>query len=241
MADSSPRPPGPRRSRSWIAVLVVLLVLVGLVVAADRVAQSVVQGRVATQLQSQLNLSQPPAVDLGPFPFLHEIVTRRVHTAQVRMAEVALPDDKGATASDVRATLYDVRLDDQFQPKTAGRGEATGLLPWASLSALTGFDISAAGPEQVRTSFEVQLGQTTVSGTITGRPVLDVENQAMRIEDADISLDSSNQAELEAVGQLVVRSIPLNVLPDQFRLTALTVRENGVELSVTGQDLPLRR
>ena len=218
-----------------------LLVLAGLIVAADRVTQAVVQSRVAAQLQSQLNLSQPPTVDLGPFPFLHELIARRVDTAKIRSAEVALPAAEGATASDVRATLYDVRLDDQLQPATAGRAEATGLLSYASLSALTGFDISAAGPDQIQIQFEVQLGEAPVSGTIRGRPVLDVENQAMRIEDADISLDSSNQAELEAVGELVVRSIPLNVLPDQFQLTSLAVREDGVELSVTGEDLPLRR
>jgi LmeA-like phospholipid-binding len=233
----------PRRSRAWLVVLVVLLVLAGLLVAADRVAQGMVQNRAAQQIQSELGLDQPPNVDLGPFPFLPEVVVRRLDTTNVKITEVAIPGTEGATANDLDATLGGVTLDEQFQPVRADRGDATARVSYATLSTLTGLDITYAGPDRIRVRFEVALGEAMASGTITGRPVLDVEAQAMRIEEADIQLDSEDapQGELDAVGELVLRSIPLQGLPEQVRLTSLTVREDGAQVGLTGEDLPLRR
>lgn len=232
-----------RRRRGWIVALVAVLALAGLVVIADRGVQAVAENQIATQLQTDLRTPEKPSVDLGPFPFLTEIATGRVTSARVRLDEVALPNGNGATATDVDARFGDITISDQFSRIAAGNGEATGLLSYPSLSSLTGLDLSYAGTDRVQVDFELPLGRREpVSGTATGRPVLNVENQTLEIAEAEVSMGSSegDEASLEAAGRLLLRSLPLGELPYELRLTALTVREGGVQLTATGEDLPLR-
>jgi hypothetical protein len=231
-----------RRRRGWIVVLVAVLAVAGLVVIADRGVQAVAENQIATQLQTDLGTAEKPAVDLGPFPFLHEIATGRVASAQVHLSEVELPDSNGATATGVDATFADITISDQFSRIVAGSGEATGLLSYPSLSALTGLELSYAGTDRVQVSFELPLGEETVSGTATGRPVLNVENQTLEIADAEVAVGSTegDEAAVEAAGRLLLRSLPLRGLPYELRLTALTVREDGVQVTAAGRDLPLR-
>jgi hypothetical protein len=56
------------------ALLVTLVVLLGLLVVADRVAVNVAEDRVAQQVQSSGRLAGPPTVDIGGFPFLTQAV-----------------------------------------------------------------------------------------------------------------------------------------------------------------------
>ena len=232
----------PRTIRRLLVVLVVVLVLAGLFVIADRVVQRLTEDRVATRVQTQLGAPVKPGVDLGPFPFLHEIATGRLDSARVRIDEVALPDRNGATVTDVDATFTNVTMSDRFSRIVADQGQATGLLSYRSLSALTGLDVEYAGTDRVQIRFESVVGNWTVAGTATGRPVLDVENQSLEIADAQVSVTSEGvpQPVADAAGQFVLRRVPLDTLPYELRLTSIAVREDGVQVAATGQDLPLQ-
>lgn len=231
-----------RRGRGWIVVLVAVLALAGLVVVADRGVQTIAENQIATQLQTDLGTSEKPVVDLGPFPFLTEIATGRVASAQVRLTTVELPNSNGATATGVDAVFADITISDQFSRIVAGQGEATGLLPYSSLSALTGLDVSYGGTDRVQVNFDVPVGRSNVRGTATGRPVLNVADQTLEIADAQVSVASTDvpQAVADAAGRLVLRQIPLAGLPYDLRLTAMTVRDDGVQVTASGHDLPLR-
>ena len=61
--------------RRWpIVLLVLLLVLVGLFVAADRIALGLAEDKAATALQSSQNLPQKPDVSVEGFPFLTQLL-----------------------------------------------------------------------------------------------------------------------------------------------------------------------
>ena len=123
-------------------------------------------------------------------------------------------------------------------------GEATGLLSYASLSALTGLGSVLRRPRSRagRTS-RCQSAEETVSGTATGRPVLNVEDQTLEIADAEVVGRLDGRA---TGGRRRSRTPACSVLcrsrglPYELRLTAMTVREDGVQVTASGQDLPLR-
>ena len=235
----------PRRSRTvrrLPVVLVVVLVLAGLFVVADRGVQRLAEDQVAAQIQTQLGAPGRPSVDLGPFPILNEIATGHIDSARVRIDEVALPDSDGATVTGVDATFTGITVSDRFSRIVADQGQATGLLSYPSLSALTGLDVEYAGTDRVQIRFESMIGRWTVAGTVTGRPVLDAENQSLEIAEAQVSVTSEGvpQPVADAAGQFVLRRVPLDTLPYELRLTSIAVREDGVHIAATGQDLPLR-
>ena len=200
------------------------------------------ENEIASQLQYDLDLSEKPTVDLGPFPFLTEIATGKIASATVRVAEVTLPDRPGVTANDVDAVFSDVTISDQFSSIVAGSAEASALLPYASLSTLSDLDLRYAGPGRVQVRFVLPVSGFTVNGTATGRPVLNVADQTLEVSDAEVSIGSTQlpQAVVDAAGRLALRPIPLQSLPYGLRLTSLTVREDGVLITATGRDLPLR-
>ncbi len=221
--------------------MVIVGVLV-LVFAADRGVQALVERRIATEAQTALGSAQPPSVDLGPWPFLTEIATGRVNSAHVQLAELELPNSNGATATDVDATFSDITISDQFTKVVAGQGQATGLLSYPSLSALTGLDLSYAAPDRITIAFSVPIGRLTVNGTATGRPVLNVADQTLAIEDAEVTVPGSegDPGLLDAAGRLVLRAVPLGELPYNLKVTELTVTEAGVRFGASGENLPLQ-
>lgn len=240
--------PRRRTGRRLIIALVIILAVLALIFAADRGVQALAERRVAEEVQARLGAAQPPAVDLGPWPFLTEIATGRVNTARVQLPEVDVPNRDRAgsqrvVATDVDATFSDITLSDGFTRMVAAEGQATGLLPYPSLAVLTGLDISYAAPERVRVGFSAPIGRLTINGTATGRPVLDVEAQALTIEDAEVTVPGAegDTGLAEAAGRLVLRRpFPLGELPYNLQVTELTVTEAGVRFAANGKNLPLR-
>lgn len=228
--------------RRLIVAAVIFVAALALLIGVDRGAQALAERRIATEVQKSLGTSQPPAVDLGPFPFLHEVASGRVQTARVQLAELTVPNADGATATEVDATFDDVVLSDRFSRAVASRGRATGLMSYDSLSALTGLEVQYASPETVDVAFTVPIGRQTFSGTATGRPVLDAERQVLAFEDVDVTIPGAegDEAVLDAAGRLVLRSVPLGDLPYDLTVTELSVTESGVRLGASGQNLPLR-
>ena len=69
-----------------------------------------------------------------------------------------------------------------------------------------------------------------------------MEDQTLEIADAQVSVVSTDvpQAVVDAAGRWLLRLVPLTGLPYDLRLTAMTVRDDGVQVTASGHDLPLR-
>ena len=223
-------------------VLVVVVAVLALLFAADRGVQTLVERRIATEVQTTYPSSGPPSVDLGAFPFLTEIATGRVQTARVQLDALEIPNTDGATATELDASFADITLSDGFRRVVAGSGQATGTLSYDSLSTLSGLDMEYAAPDRVSVAFEFPLGRQTVSGTAVGRPVLDAASQSLAFEDVDVTVPGAegDQAVLDAAGRLVLRAVPLGELPYDLQVTDLDVTEDGVRFGASGTNLPLR-
>ncbi len=247
-ADPPPPPAAPRRE--WrrfaplITVMVIVLIVAALVVGGDRVAVWAAERTAAGQLQSQLATPQRPAVDFAGFPFLNQVVRGRYDSVHVVAdgAEVPVADHDPVAVAHADVTLNQVSTTNRFQTIRAGTAEGSFLLTYDTVSQLTGLDVEPAEGGAVRVRFTVPIGSFQVSGVATGRPVLDDDARRLTFEDVSVSLTSGGgeQSVADAVGRLVLGPVPLDALPYDLQLSGLEVRQDGVLVSGTGTDIPIR-
>ncbi|MEU1308967.1 DUF2993 domain-containing protein [Streptomyces cinnamoneus] len=103
------RPPSPlrtyRRAATW---LFFLLSAAAFLVLADRCAVMYAEKKAQHKLQQALHLEAEPQVDIHGFPFLTQVLTKRLQQVDVTVPDVAA--DRVSLAK-VRASARDVRLD----------------------------------------------------------------------------------------------------------------------------------
>jgi hypothetical protein len=85
-----------------------LLVLAAFLTLADRWAVLYAEHRAADTLKARLRLTAAPEVEIGGFPFLTQLVGKRLDSVQVTVPDVAA--DR-VTLAAVSATAHDIRLD----------------------------------------------------------------------------------------------------------------------------------
>ncbi|GAA3712301.1 hypothetical protein GCM10022204_34000 [Microlunatus aurantiacus] len=241
-ADVGHPPRSPRSRTVMIAVISVLAVL-AVLIAGDRVANAVAENTLATQLQSELSTPTKPEVTIGGFPFVTQVLGGSFSSVRVTATDATVQGETAAVAvSHLDATLTDITTADRFQTIVAGRGDATALVDWGGVSSLAGQQVSYVADDRMRIDFSVPIGRLSIDGFLTGRPQLDVDAQTITVADPQVSVASVDvpQAVVDAVSRIVLRPFPIENLPYDISVTGLTVQPDGVLLSGTGEDIPVR-
>lgn len=240
-----PPPPAPRTPRSrtvMIAVIAVLAVL-AVLIAGDRVANAVAQNTLASALQSELSTPTKPDVSIGGFPFVTQALGGSFSSVQVTADDATVQDgDSTIAIAHLDATLTGITATDRYQSIVADRGEATALVDWASISALAGQQVSYVADDRMRIDFSVPIGRLSIEGFLTGRPQLNPDDQTVTVVDPQVTVAQVDvpQAVVDAVSRIVLRPFEIGALPYDITVTDLTVQPDGVSLSGSGQDIPLR-
>ena len=242
---SQPAPQGKPRSRTVMIAVISVLAVLAILIAGDRVANAVAQNTLAGALQSELSTATKPKVHLGGFPFVTQALSGSFSSVRVTADNASVDSgDTTVAIAHLDATLTSITATDRYQNIVAGRGQASALLDWASISALVGQQMSydTDGDGRMRMDFNVPIGQLNIEGHITGQLTLDVAQQTITITNPKVSVASLNvpQSVVDAVSQVVLRPYSLRDLPYDIQVTGLTAQPDGVLLSGTGQNIPLR-
>jgi len=243
LAYAPPVPPGKPRSRTVMIAVISVLAVLAVLIAGDRVANAVAQNTLATQLQSELATPTKPEVSIGGFPFVTQVLGGSFSSVQVTADDATVQEGPTSVAiSHLDATLTGITASDRYQNVVADRGEATALVDWTGVSALAGHQLSYEADDRMRIDFSVPIGRLSIDGYITGRPQLDVDAQTITVADPQVNVASVDvpQAVVDAVSRIVLQPIPIQNLPYDISVTGLTVQPDGLLLSGTGQDIPLR-
>jgi hypothetical protein len=171
------------------ALLVVVLLLLGLAVAADRFAVGFAEDKVAQQMAEKGKLHGTPTVDIAGFPFLTQAVAGRYDDVGISLTAEQLGQPAGTRAHvvlhGVHVPLSSV-LSGSVDRVPVDRIDGTATLSYALLSAKLGGDTTLR-PEGrgLRVTKTVQLlGKATpltAAGTVTldgNQLVLDVSKAA---------------------------------------------------------------
>lgn len=216
-------------------LLVVLLVLAGLLVLADRVAVGIAEDRIAGELADRGGLVGTPDVGIAGFPFLTQAVGGRYDDVRLSLDAGQLAEAPGTTADvslrGVRVPLSGV-LSGSVREVPVDRIDGTATLSYDLLAGELGGDATLA-PEgdglRITRTVEV-LGYTlplTAAGTVSldgDRLVIDVEQAA----GAGVEVPRFLVSQVSDLLDLRYRVS----LPFGLRLTGVAPGADGVEVRV---------
>jgi DUF2993 family protein len=225
-------------------LVVVLLVLVALLVVADRVGVRVAERAVAQQIASRGGLAGTPEVQIAGFPFLTQAIGGRYDDVQVHLTAAELGQPAGTRADvslrGVHLPLSDV-LARQVQEVPVDRVDGTATLPYALLAEQLGAD----------TTLQPEGSGLRVTRTVTllGQDVAVTAVGSLSLDGQDLLVDvgQASAAGVQVPGSLLDRAADLldfryrvPALPFGLQLTGVQPGPDGVDVRVEAQDTVLR-
>lgn len=232
-----------RRGTGCIVFLVIAaLVVVGLAVA-DRYAAAYAERQVADALRSQLGMATAPKVSIEGVPFLTQVAANRFTEVNLDGDDAHVTDGgQTITLRRVRLRLGDVLTANRYRTVTASRLEGTALVSWSEVSHMVNLPIGDAGAGRVRIDASQKVYGQTIRVGVTGVPHIDPAAQTFTLSDPQVQLAGMAVPDsiVKTVMQDVVKPAPVD-LPLGLRATTATPSPDGLDIAVTGQDVPLLR
>jgi hypothetical protein len=227
--------------KALTGLLVVLLLLAGALVAADRVGESYASNLIAQRLASRLGLAQDPKVDVKGVPFLTQWASGSYQEVEITAPSVTT---QNVTVNNVQAIVKDIHTapfmtsGSQVGSATAGSVDLTGLVPFSDIPLPSGFTATPSG------------SQLKVAGSLTffgaSIPVTAMENLSMQgptltLSPTDIRADAGGVRVTVpgSVAQELAVSVDTNGLPFGVHVTGVTVRPSGLAVTAQAQNVSL--
>jgi len=196
-----------RGRKVGITLLVVLVLLLGLVIIADRVGASTAEDRIADQAAVEMQKAGAtsqgkPDVEIGGFPFLTQVLSGSYERITIKAQQPRSKDIKleqmTLVATDVKAAASD--LLNGRGPITAGRLTGTATMSWdtvKSLIELSGlpvpFDPSTLQIKVLDNNVELRLPVTVAgfSTTLRAKGVVSVAAGKVQLRLTDVGTDGA--------------------------------------------------
>jgi hypothetical protein len=226
------------------ALVVVVLLLVGLVVLADRVGVGIAEDRVAAVIADRGGLAGEPDVEIGGFPFLTQALGGRYEDVRISLsaADLAQPDGTRAdvTLRGVSVPLSDV-LSGSVQEVPVDRVDGTATLAYPLLAEQLGPGTTLRREgDRLRVERTVEVAGVTVPLTAVGTVGLDGGDLVVDVDEATGAGVEVPGFVLDRAADLLDLRYPVPELPFGLQLTGVTPGEDGVEVGVEATDTVLR-
>lgn len=223
--------------RSVLILVAIVLLVVALVVAADRYVLARTEDRIAGALVTTLDVSGTPEVMIRGFPFLTQLVAGEITTVDVRASGMAV---EGVQLEDLAASARGVVLGD---PVVVGDVDLAATLSDGTLATLIAEQVPALGDPRVATTPDGVVVTTEMVGlplTITAVPDLVAGDLVIGLDAVSLA---GAQIDPDLVTAVLDRTDALTVelprLPPGIHVAALEPEAGGVRLVITGTDVPL--
>lgn len=244
-----------RQRRGWgrrlaVGGLVFAIIVVGVLVVADRVGAWYAERRIAEEVQQEVArreiTSDRPDVQVGGFPFVTQVLSGEYDSVTIRLRNV---DGGGIRLPqlDIEATGVHAEL----QTIRSGQGEAradqitgTATVGYATVAALSnqpGLQLSGQdGQLRVRLPVEILGEQVTLVGTAQVR----VDDNRIQVSVSDLDGEDGNlppQARRIANGYAERLSVSFQLPPLPFDLTVNEViaQPDGLAVTATAHGVPI--
>ncbi len=222
------------------ALVVVLVLLLGLAVVADRVAVGVAEDRVAQELAAEGGLQGRPEVDITGFPFLTQAVAGRYDDVRISLSADQLGQPEGTRADvalrGVRVPLASV-LSGSVRQVPIDRVEGTVTLSYGLLSAQLGGDTTLRREgDGLRITKTVELLGQTIPLTAAGTVSLDGSDLIIDVAKAAGAGVDVPGFLVDQVADLLDLRYAVPALPFGLRLTSVTPADDGVVVGIEATD-----
>ncbi|WP_067459622.1 LmeA family phospholipid-binding protein [Actinomadura macra] len=224
-------------------VLLVLLILVaGGLIAADRLGVRVAQNEIGKQVAAQYSLQERPDVTIHGIPFLTQAVGGEYDHIDVKIGDWT---DQGITVTDVRVDMRGVKA--PLSDVTSGDA-ANVTARTATASAIVPYDaIQKRAPKQVKSiapkgdNLAVELTGTVLGVPLSGSAVVAVKPTGKGIAVTPLSVGSTGapQMPVALVRRQLTWLVPVADLPVGTRISKIEPTEAGLRVSATATNVRL--
>lgn len=227
---------GRPRSRWPRRLVITLVVLLALLVLADRGGNAVAEHIAADTLQKSQHLPAPPDVSIDGVPFLTQLASGDYGHVSADVTD--LPIANGALdLSRLHVDLNQVQIRNSFRHFHVNSVTAHGLIDYAELSRRLGVTVRYAGHDRIRASTAITILGHRFTPTISVMPVF--VNGALSFTKSTVDgADNTVGTVMQTLGQLFDPSkLPLQNIPFDIRVNGLSVDAEGLELDLVGADV----
>ncbi|REE96595.1 LmeA family phospholipid-binding protein [Thermomonospora umbrina] len=222
-------------------LIVVAILLVGGLIAADRIGVRIVEDRIGREVAAQYDLREDPDVTIHGFPFLTQAIGGEYDRIDLRIGEYAQAD---VTVRDVRVEMHGVR---------APLGEVTGgdsrnvTVRTATASAVVPYDlIRRYAPKEITRiapqgpDLRVDLSGSLAGVPLSGTAVVSVRATAEGIRITPRSIgNGAVQLPVNVLRERLAWTVPVRDLPVGSRIGDVQVTEGGLRVSASARNLRL--
>ncbi|MBA3489072.1 MAG: DUF2993 domain-containing protein [Longispora sp.] len=229
-------------------LLVVIVLLAGVLIGADRVLAVVAERKLADQVSAELQkkgltTSQEPQVSIGGFPFLTQMLAGKYSSIQITAPDV--------TSGNVKFTSLDVRVEgvvaDDFglTPVLAEKVTGEGIVPFGSIVALlprSDVTVIAVG-EKLQLRLPLNFGEQSLVVVATVMPSISDGRLRLAVDEVGTqdggALPAFAQMLLMPVNALLSAGFELPKLPYDMRVDRVEVADTGLRAWASAADVPL--
>lgn len=248
--------------RALRTVLIVVVVLAGVFVAADRIAVGYAQDKAADELRSSENLAEKPDVSIVGFPFLTQVASRELDDVRVTIGDYEASTDgaggaaKGSAKVHLRhltARMQGVRFSGGFGSATADSATGSALVSYPELlkaARVQPVDVAPGVSARVVRLSDGGHGKVkvTVAATVLGRELKEPVTvlSTLRVEDDVVEVHADDLPKFGGVPipESKVRQITdfqqrITGLPAGIHIDRVTGAPDGVHVTVVGSHVRL--
>lgn len=225
-------------------VLIVVVILGGLFVAADRVAVHLAETRAAKQAQITEGLTARPKVSIEGFPFLTQAATGKLDDVKVTAQDInAGNGQESLRIESFHADLHGVKLSNGYRTAVADSADGLAFITFADLTkaAPDGITVSYAGATKDGATLVKLTGSIPGIGskisvlsqiTVRGADTIGLHAQPLPKAFTALGLDDDIRQRIDFTRQLTH-------LPGGIALTSVTATPDGISVAAGGQHVVL--
>ncbi|MCB5911416.1 LmeA family phospholipid-binding protein [Streptomyces pinistramenti] len=230
--------------RALKVLLVIVIVIGGLFVAADRVAVNIAEDKAADKIRSSQGLAAAPTVSIKGFPFLTQVAGRSLDEVDAELGGMEANAEGHTLRIDkLSATFHDVALSSDFSSiENAASATGTAKISYADLTKASGANVKVSyggeknGQSQVKISPSIPLlSSLEVTGTISVSGGDTLRLRADRIPAVCGAIPGCT----DKVRGQTDHEWKLTQLPGNLKLDKVTAQSGGISISASGKDVKL--
>jgi hypothetical protein len=244
--------------RALRIILIVVVILGGLFVIADRVAVGFAENKAADRIKSTEGLASTPDVSIKGFPFLTQVAGGELDDVKIGIKdyEASTGGTNAATSTiridDLNAEMHGVVFNGDYSSATANSATGTATIAYAELLKAAKSEPAQVAPGVTARVIGLSDGgngkiKVTVTATVLGtkvpQPVSVLSSVSVSGDTVKVHADSLPKLGVElAEGR--IRAITdfqqkIDKLPGGIQLDKVEAAKDGVDISVRGSNVKL--
>ncbi|WP_055490580.1 DUF2993 domain-containing protein [Streptomyces sp. TP-A0356] len=242
--------------RALRILLIVVVVLGGLFVIADRVAVNFAENQAADKLRTTENLASTPDVSIKGFPFLTQVAGGELDDVEVGIKNYEAATGNGAQKiriDDLSAQMKGVKFSGNFSSATATTASGTALITYDELLKTAKSEPTRVAPGVTARVIGLSDGgngkikvavEANVFGTKLPNPLYVLSSVTARGNTVQVHADAMPKFGGVQLAETRMRAITdfqqkIDQLPGGIQLDKVEAAKSGVEITVKGSDVKL--